>query len=462
MEDEQIEEWAINEFGQADLGDTRRTARLVQLANAVGARPGASLPQAVEDGAALKAAYRFFDNPAVECQTMLKSHIQATYKRIEQSPVVLAVQDTTYLDWTHHPHTTGLGPLASEKRQGLLAHSTLAITPERVPLGVLQQQVWARDADTYAQLQDHKQRRIEEKESHKWLLSLESVLVARQAHPNTHFVSVGDREADIYDLFVAERVPGVDLLVRATQDRRVENEARYLWAAVAAAPLVATVSLQVPRQKDHPVRVAELEIRWKKVHLRPPKSRQGEKLPLVTVWAVWAVETAPPAGVEKIEWLLLTTLEVHSTEAALQRLDWYACRWGIEIWHKILKSGCRIEARQLESAERLKRLLALFSVVAWRILYATMLARALPEAACTIFFEDGEWQALYCAVHNTAIVPQEPPTLREAVWMVARLGGFLGRTQDGEPGVTVLWKGFQRLPDLTLMYKILRPPYEKQ
>lgn len=457
MEEEQIENWAAYEFGEADLGDKRRRERLIELAEALGAKPEASLPQALAGQAALKAAYRFFDNPAVESQSILDGHIQATYRRMAEVPLVLAVQDTTYLDWTHHPHTQGLGPLASEERQGLLVHSTLVMTPERVPLGVLQQQVWARDADTYAQLKDHKQRQIDEKESRKWLISLESVVAARVANPDTCFVSVGDREADIYDLFLAERGVGVDLLVRATQDRRIENEEHYLWAAMIATPLAATIQVNVPRQPGRPQRIATVEVRWQQVILRPPSKRKSENLPSMAVWVVWAVETTAPEGVAKIEWMLLNTLQVCSTAEALERLNWYACRWGIEVWHKILKSGCQIESRQLESAERLKRLLTLFSVVAWRILYAAMLARALPEAPCTIFFEDGEWQALYCTAHNTPIVPQQPPTLQEAIRLVARLGGFIGRKQDGQPGVTVLWKGFQRLPDLTLMYKLLRP-----
>ena len=457
IEEDQVEDWAVYEFGGANLGDKRRTDRLIQLAQAVGARPEASLPQAMENRAALKAAYRFFDNPAIESQDILESHILATYRRMAGVPIVLAVQDTSYLDWTPHPHTTGLGPLASERRKGLLVHSTLVFTPERVPLGVLQQQVWARDADTYAKLTDPKQRRIDEKESQKWLISLDSVAAARAANPNTQFVSVGDRESDVYDLFLVERVVGVDLLVRAAQDRRVESEEKYLWAALTTAPLAMKVQVNVPRQPDHPQRVAEVEVRWKQVTLRPPKKRKSENLPTVPIWAVWAVEIGAPQGVNKIEWMLLTTVRIQSTADALQCLDWYACRWGIEVWHKILKSGCQIEARQLEDAERLKRLLTLFSVVAWRIFYATMLARMLPDSPCTIFFEDGEWQALYCAAHNTAVPPQHPPTLQEAVRMVARLGGFLGRTQDGQPGVTVLWKGFQRLPDLTLMYRLLRP-----
>lgn len=460
MEDGNEDNWAAYEFGDAKLGDKRRTTRLVEMATALGAHPEASLPQAIGNQAALKAVYRFFDNEGVEEQAILEQHIRATYQRIAKVPLVLCPQDTTYLDWTHHPHTQGLGPLASANRFGLMAHSTLAMTPEHIPLGVLQQQVWARDTDTYGQLENHKLRNIEGKESQKWLISLQSVIEASQANPDTQFVSIGDREADVYDLFLVERGAQVDLLVRAIRDRRVKNAERYLWASMAAEPVSATVELGVPRRKDHPARLVSLEIRWKQVYLHPPRYRSAEKLPDVPVWVVWAVETNPPEGVEKIEWMLLNTREIHSTNEALELLDWYACRWGIEVWHKILKSGCQIEARQLGNADRLKRLLAVFSVVAWRILYATMLGRALPDASCTILFEEAEWQALYCAVHQTAILPDKLPGLQEAIRMVGSLGGFLGRKQDGEPGVTVLWKGFQRLSDLILMYKIFRPPHE--
>src|SRR6266496_1242090 len=231
---------AADEFGDAELGDVRRTARLVQLASVLGAQPSASLPDATDDPATLKAAYRFFDNDYVRAEAVLASHVQATIRRLQAVPLVLAVQDTTYLDWTDHPHTSGLGPLATPSHQGLLAHTTLAITPERVPLGLLAQQVWARDPVVRRQ-QDHKQRPTCEKESQKWLTSLEAVIAARTECPDTHFVSVGDREADVYDLFLLDRPAGVDLLIRAAQDRKAEHEAKYLWAAMATAPLAATV-----------------------------------------------------------------------------------------------------------------------------------------------------------------------------------------------------------------------------
>jgi hypothetical protein len=449
-------DWAEQEFGEAELGDVRRTARLVQLASVLGAQPSSSLPDATDDPASLKAAYRFFDNPNVRAEAMLESHIRSTTRRMQALELVLAVQDTTYLDFTDHPNTSGLGPLAAPSHQGLLAHSTLALTPDGVPLGLLQQQVWARDPATPRQ-GDHKQRPLTEKESLKWLSSLEAVRAARAACPDTHFVSVGDREADVYDLFLVERPAGVDLLVRAAQDRKAEHPEKYLWAAMATATLAASVTVQVGARAGHPAREATLSVRHQSITLRPPNSRAKEKLPKVTVWAVWAVETAPPAGVKAVEWLLLTTVPIETSDDALERLAWYAARWGIEVWHKVLKSGCRIEARQLETAERLTRCLTLYSVIAWRILYATMLARAAPDLSCTVLLDEDEWQALYCRIKGVAITPSKPPSLRQAVRWIGQLGGFLGRKGDGEPGVTVLWKGLQHLVDLTAMYRIMRP-----
>lgn len=449
--------WAEEEFGDADLGDVRRNARLVQLASTLGAHPTASLPEATDDPASLKAAYRFFDNDHVRAEAMLESHVQSTFRRMQAVPLVLAVQDTTYLDWTDHPNTKGLGPLAAPSHQGLLAHTTLALTPERVPLGLLQQQVWARDKDVRRN-QDHKQRPIDEKESQKWLTSLTAVIAAHKECPDTQFVSVGDREADVYDLFLLERPLGVDLLIRAAQDRKAEHEEKYLWAAMASAALAATVTIHLGKRGKQLARDATLSVRWQQIRLRPPKSRTKEKLASITVWAVWACETHPPAGVEPVEWLLLTTRSISSTDEALTRLAWYACRWGIEVWHKVLKSGCRIEDKQLESADRLKRCLALYSVIAWRIVYATMLARVVPDVACTVLLDEDEWQALYCRIHRVTLAPPKPPSLRQAVRWLAQLGGFLGRKGDGEPGVTVLWKGLQHLVDITAMYQIMRPP----
>lgn len=475
--------WAVTEFGEVALGDPRLRTRLVQVATQVGAQPSASLPQACSaTPGALKAAYRFFDNQAVDAVAVLASHVATTYRRVAAAERVLAVQDTTYLDYSSHKATTGLGPLRSAAQQGLLVHSTLAITPERVPLGLLAQQVWARDPATYAPGDPaaHKARPIADKESQKWLTSLAAVGVARQACPTTHFISVGDREADVYELFVAPRPAGVDLLVRACWDRAVLDAPaeRKVWAAVGARPVAATATVHVPARlaqpagagrparPAQPARTATLTLRFRQLRLRPPRRQPGATsdppLTPVAVWVVLAREerlpTDTPAGVAPIEWLLLTTCPVHAAHEALERLAWYACRWGIEVWHKVLKSGCQIEAKQFGTAARLERCLVLYSVVAWRVLYATLLARALPDAPCTVLLEPEEWQALYCITHHTTQLPPAPPALRDAVRWLARLGGFLNRPRDGDPGPTTLWRGFQRLYDHTAMYRVLTRP----
>jgi len=456
--DQPVQRWAEVEFGQAELGDKRRRERLIEVASALGRRPRASLSEAADgDEAALKGMYRFFDNDCVEHEAILESHVAATRERLATVETVLAVQDSTEVYWTHGAE--GLGNLrggrAGSNHAGCLVHTTLALSPERVPLGLLQQQLWRRLGPP--RNGDHATRPIDDKESQKWLTSLQAVAAARDACPNTHFVSVGDREADVYDLFVATRPVGVDLLVRAHVDRRVAEEETKLRDYIASAPVGATVTIQVRSRENRPARPARLTVRWREVTLEPPKKRAAEKLPRVRVRAILAREETPPKGAEPIEWMLLTTLVCDTAAAALRAMEWYGCRWGIEVWHKVLKSGCQIEERQLQTAERLIRCLAVYSVVAWYVLYATMLAREVPEEPCTLLLEADQWQALYCVIHTTAQLPAQPPSLRQAIRWIAQLGGFLGRKGDGEPGIKSLWQGLQRLFDMTLMYRALSP-----
>ena len=452
--------WAVSEFADAELGDVRRTKRLVELAHVLAQHPTAALPAACGDGAMLKAAYRFFDNDAIAPQDVLLSHIEATYGRLSKVPLVLAVQDTTDVDWTAHHATKGLGPLGPWACQGLLVHSTLAFTPERVPLGLVAQQVWARDPDDVGKRARRKQLPIAQKESQKWLTSLEAVVSAHDECPQTRFVSIGDREADVYDLLAAARPPGVELLIRAAWDRCVRAPERYVWATVEAHPVVEQLLWHVPRRGVQPAREATLALRFCRLTLCPPRHRKAEGLPEVVLWAVQVREVEPPAEGQPIEWLLLTTVAVDRVEDAIERVQWYACRWGVEVWHRILKSGCRLEARQLATGERLERCLTLYSVIAWRVFYAIMLARAVPELPCDVLLALEEWQALYCAIHHCPTPPDSPPTLGEAVRWIAQLGGFVGRRRRDQPGAETLWRGFQHLTDLTRMYRILRsaPP----
>ena len=331
--------WAVNEFAEADLGDLRRTQRLVHLAHALAQNPSASLPEACGSPAMLKGAYRFFENDDIEPDDIVHSHIDATYHRLDQVPLVLAVQDTTEVDWSSLKATEGLGPLGNSACRGLFVHSTLAFTPDRVPLGLLAQLVWARDPTDIGKSARRKNRPIQEKESQKWLHSLDTVLTARDSCPGTTLVSVGDREADVYDVLAAERPAGVELLIRASWDRCVRAPQRYVWASVEAQPVASEIVIQVPRRGPQPAREATLSLRYCPLTVSPPRHRKAEGLPQVTLWAVLVREVDAPDEVEPIEWLLWTTVEVKTAEVAIERVNWYSCRWGIEIFQPYYDSS---------------------------------------------------------------------------------------------------------------------------
>lgn len=447
--------WAEQEFGRAELGDERRTRRLKQLGTAMAEHASSSLSEACEDWAEQKAGYRFFSNEGVRPESILASHRAATVERMASEAVVLAVQDTTMLDYSQHRFTLGLGTLRSAKQQGMLVHTTLAVTPDRVPLGLLDQQVWTRPAATLGKRASRKDRAITEKESQKWLTSLQAASQAQAHCLATQVVSVGDREADVYDLFLVDRPVGVDLLVRASWDRRIEGPQPHLWEALAAAPVLTTRSVEVPRKPGQLARTATVEIHAQAVTLRPPKHRTDEQLPSVPVTAVWVIEANPPPETEPLTWMLLTTLPVTTAAQAHKVVDWYCCRWEIEVWHRVLKSTCKIEERQLETAQRLHRCLALTSVVAWRILFATRLARAQPDLPCTDLLATHEWQALACRMLKIPTPPSDPPSYRQAVRWIAQLGGFPARASDGHPGPTTLARGFLRLAELSSLFHLL-------
>jgi len=451
-------DWAEAEFGQAPLRDQRLVERLCILSRDLYARPRAQLPEACGSRAKTKAAYRFFDNRRVTMPAILQSHYQATAQRVAQEQIVLAVQDTTSLNYSAHPATEMLGLIGSEADGpiGMLVHSTLAFNEAGTPLGLLDVQCWVRDPEEFGKKHRRQDLPLEAKESVRWLRSLEAVARAQAKCPNTRLVGVGDRESDIYELFVwaKARPDRPALLVRAEQDRLLAEGQERLWAHVQAQPRHGTIEIKVPRRGTNPARVAQLEVRFAEVELTPPV-RKAE-MPKVRLWAVQAREVAPPTGIEPVEWMLLSSLPVETLEQALEKLRWYAGRWGIEVFHRVLKSGCQIENRQLAGADRLEACLAIDMVVAWRIFHLTKLGRETPDVPCTVFFEEYEWQALVTYVTQRPELPAQPPTLREAVRMAAGLGGFLGRKSDGEPGTQTLWIGLQRLDDLAGMYLVLR------
>jgi len=461
-----VPDWVIEEFGGRALGDRRREERVLEVVTRLAGRPGASLPAACGDLAALKATYRLLDNAAISREALLAGHVAASWERMAGEPVVLAVQDTTDLDFSRHRATQGLGRIGNGYGRGLYAHTTLAITPERLPLGLLGQQVWVRPLDQPVSRVSHKQRPIAQKESRKWLDGLALLAPAPALAPQTQVISVADREADVYEVLVAPRPAGVELLIRAMQDRltnvprpvgeqpargpRVRFTLRGLLAHQPGTPQVVAV----PRRGAQRPRTAQVLLRWGAVTLPGPANRPAAQRISLTLFVVWAQEVNPPPGVEPLDWLLLTTLPVHTDADAQRIVAYYLCRWGIEVWHKVLKSGCAFEHRQLGCAANLQRALSLYSVIAWWVLYATLLARLTPDVPCTVLLELEEWQTLYCAIHQTTTPPATPPSLGQAVRWVAQLGGFLGRTGDGDPGPLLLWQGLGRLLAMTEMFHL--------
>jgi len=453
------EDWAEEEFGGAGLGDERRVKRLVRIARDFFARPQANVPQACQSRAKTKAAYRFFEDSNNRMEKVLAPHYESTAKRMAREKVVLAAQDTTTLNYSTHPATQGLGLIASRKDCviGLIVHDTMAFNTAGTPLGLIDVQCWARDPDDFGKKHDRHRLIIEQKESNKWLKSFRALAALQAKCPDTVLVSVGDREADIYEFFIEaqQNGTGAQILIRAERDRLLADGQGHLWEYVGSRPVSGIQTIQVPGRGTRPARQAALAVRYAQVRLQPP--RRKKEFEAVTEWAVLAREVDAPEGVEPLEWLLLTTMEINSFESATEKLRWYCGRWGIEVYHRTLKSGCRIEQRQLGSADSLQACLAIDMVVAWQIYHLTKLGREVPEVDCTVFFEEAEWKALVAYKTQNPLPSAKPPTLREAIRMVASLGGFLGRRSDGEPGTQTLWLGMQRLDDLAAMWKITMP-----
>jgi Domain of unknown function (DUF4338)/Transposase Tn5 dimerisation domain/Transposase DNA-binding len=449
--------WVRQEFGGAKLGDRRLQRRLLDLAGAFFARPMANIAQACGSLARTKAAYRFFDHQRVTMDAVLEPHHQATVARMRQEVIVLAVQDSSSLNYTKHPQTQGLGPIGSRRdgAQGLILHNTLALRPDGLPLGLLDVQCWARDANTFGKKHQRHTRPIAAKESYKWIRPLTEIRAAADRCPNTRIVTVADRECDVFEFLQEADSAHLDLLVRATEDRALQpdpgdEQVRRLWPFMESLPAAGQIALEVPRRGRQPARTALMSVRFAEVTLSPP--RHKAKLPALRLWVVRSREENPPPDIKPLDWMLLTTVPVASLDDALQRMQWYTRRWGIEVFHRILKSGCRIEDRQLETADRLETCLAIDMVVAWRIHYLTWLGRATPELPCTVAFEPEQWKALV-VFHTRKPPPAQPPSLCQMILLIAQLGGFLARKSDGQPGPQTLWRGLQRLDDITAAFR---------
>jgi hypothetical protein len=452
--------WVVEELGGVSLGDRRLQQRAQIIMTQFSQQPTASIPQACGQWSDIKAAYRFFDNDLVEPEKLLAAHSQATVRRLQSHKVVLAVQDTTSLNYSTHPQTEDLGPISNnaDKTIGLFVHSTLALTPAGEPLGLLAAQVRSRDRHQFGSRRNAQLRNrtaVKDKESQRWVDSLRVCQQVARDCPNTTIVNVADREGDLYELLAEalQTAKGVHLLIRAQHNRQVQGSHEKLWKHLAMQTAAATLQVRVPRKAGQAARTANLTIRFGPVTLRAPLLK--EQKPPLTIWAIQAQEEHPPAGQKGILWRLLTTLPVTSVAEATEKVHWYCQRWQIEVFHKVLKSGCQIEHRQLETALRLRRVLMMDLIVAWRIMLLSKRARETPEASAADWLLETEWKVLWCHMTSQR-PPDQPPSLRQAVRWIGQLGGFIGRKSDGEPGPIVLWRGLLRLHDLAQTWNLLK------
>ena len=342
--------WVKKELQDADLGDQRLNKRFVKLVESFCSNPAMSVLQACGSWAATKAAYRFWASENVKSEKIRAAHQSSVIKRLTEEEFILVAQDTTELNYTNCAATTGLGYLSNVKSQGLMMHSSLAISQTGVPLGLIHQEVWARDTEEKGKAKKRARLATKDKESQRWLNSLQASQSAIPA--NIRVLNIADREADIFDLFAEPRRPGSDLLIRARHNRRVEHEHQKLIETVRKTAISGQIVVEIPRKKEQPPHQATLTVQFATVHIRPPKRRSGLSVPLQVILVE---EETPPPDQDPISWWLLTTLPVTSLEDAEQCVQWYRYRWLIERYHFVLKSGCKVEELQLETAERLEK-----------------------------------------------------------------------------------------------------------
>ncbi len=477
--------WVMDELQTVKLGDKRLDARLRTVLSQLADQPAASIPAACGGHAEMAAAYRLFDNEKATFDNILEAHADATRQRIAGQSVAILIQDTTEVNLTRPEQVVaGVGPLDGNSRVGALLHLLHAFTPDGTPLGTVQAMAWTRDEEAVGNASLSRAERavmpIEAKESYRWVTTLQQARRVASPCSATTCVCVADSEADIYEVFAEGMAePGsIEWIVRACQNRALsrentaETDTVYVREHVFAQSVLFSHTVKVrgrepkvgcetrSRRQARVSRTAEVAVRAARVALRPPYRPAG-KLPTVMLNVVLVHEADPPPGEEPIEWLLLTSLPIDDPEQVRRVIQYYCTRWMIEVFFRVLKSGCRVEERRFEQLDRLLTCLAVYLIVAWRVLYVCRLGRSCPDLDCEAVFEPAEWKAVWKVVCRTD-PPRTPPRLGEMVRLVAQLGGYVNRKRAAPPGPQTLWIGLQRAHDFALCWQLFGPDAPKQ
>jgi len=468
-------DWAIAEFGGAELHDQRRTRRLVRVAAQLAADPHGKLPQSFSTWAELKATYRLLEESDVTHEAILDSHTSRVRNECRRPGDYLFVEDTTELDFSSHPAAKDLGLIGNGGGRGLYVHSTLAMRidawnfaqePQVTIAGLAGQNCWVRTEHKGAAREKKSKRLARSRGAQRWAAAIEQI---GPPPDKTRYMFMADREADIFETIRRCQDGLWDFIVRANQARALADQEGSVFDAVAGAPVVARFSInlrsrpqRVSRDKKtgkakrvrkaHGNRVVELEVRTCTVHVRAPRYSQDSLGPR-TVNLVEAKEVNAAAGDDPIHWVLLTSWACGTEAEAMRVVKAYARRWLIEEYHKALKTGTGIEDSQLETADRIKALLAILAVVAARLLNRKLLATTHPDQAVDRK-ELGEEALLI--LEAAFGCPNDGWTNRNVMRCIARLGGFIGRKSDGEPGWLTIWRGWQRLMPMVQGFNLAR------
>ena len=458
-------EGIADELQGIDLGDKRLNRRSKQIIEALAANPEASINASCEGWSDTLAAYRFFNNEAVSPEQILLPHRAATQRRMAEQSVVLVVQDTSELDYSDHP-AKDAQCLNSEDRRGLFLHTHLAVTPDKLCLGVVGSDLYARAPESLGKTDQRRKLPVAEKESVRWLEGYQLACELALECPETQVVSVADSEADMYDIFVHHRdsSPGTatDFLIRATRERRTPErdleQGPYTYRKVhdevrcSALRMTRTIELSETPQRN--ARQAQLEIRALRVTVKPPADRP--QLGIVTYHVVLVEEVNGPGDGTDVSWLLITTLPIETEAEVLKIIDYYVARWAVEIYFRTLKTGCKVEEIQLETQHRLKNCLAFYQIIAWRVLYVTYLNRSCPQLPCTAVFADSEWKSVWRVVTKKPL-PKKVPLLCDIMPLITQLGGYNNRAKEAPPGPQPVWVGLRRMLDFATAWIAFGP-----
>jgi len=443
------DEWAAEQWEGVKLCDARLGRRALQVGVAIAAHPEQSLPQQMKDRTALRGAYTLLNHPGVTMDQLSQPHWEQTRQAAEQHKIVLFTEDTTEVDYTHHPTKKGLGPIGNGEGQGLLLHSTLAVVPGSVPqiLGLAYQQVVLRQAAPQP-----RPKYTSSPEGQVWARSAEAV-----GKPSEHavvWVHVGDRGSDDFRFMHTCRQNNKHFLIRVQHNRllewaqeEIESEARKLADFARSLPSQHSYSLKLRAQHKRPARTAHIQLAWAEVSIPAPQWGPPElrDQPAIRAWVIRAWEVDAPPDAEAVEWILITSVPTQTVEQAQERVMWYTCRWLCEDYHQCLKTGCAIEKREFDHGDDIRRLLGFLGPTAVRLLQMRNVARVEPQIPAAQYINPLMVDLLVQRLNWTTVAALPMGDFWRGV---AQLGGHLGRRGDGQPGWKTIWRGWLYLSDL--------------